>query len=448
VWHVRLQIGTKLGLSALIGILLVAGLIANDRFSKSHLVRVGAEAEREKQLMIEGMSAMLAVRGAQQQIGSIRLATSQNAIDVAVAELERLGASGQLHLSTAQGLTRDAAHRERLSAIDAKFADSLTAANDIARTQTVIVRLETERDQIWRSWTARIRAIEERLAPSASPLLTQILSADASFKTANNSALQFRMLQDETAMTAASIANERTAAALRRARDLAADAESIRAIAALSDLDLSFRRVLHETTLSSDQQSSIIANRTSALTAEISKLIDQVLAEGSLLSQRADIESKDTSERAATYAVAIGLAVIAILMALAVLSQVHIGRPIRAIGDVLLELARGNLNVRIPYRERGDELGDTARAAEKFRGQLVQLAELEASKAETAQRAADQRKRRRTDHRYRRTCGERPRSRRRHAGAERRQHADAVRLRGTLLHGSLVQRAIGRRCFG
>jgi methyl-accepting chemotaxis protein len=194
-------------------------------------------------------------------------------------------------------------------------------------------------------------------------------------------------------MTAASIANERTATALQRARDLAADAEGIRAIAALSDLHLSFRRVLHETALASDQQSSIIANRTSALTAEISKLIDQVLAEGSLLSQRADIESKDTSERAATYAVAIGLAVIAILMALAVLSQVHIGRPIRAIGDVLLELARGNLNVRIPYRERGDELGDTARAAEKFRGQLVQLAELEASKAETAQRAADQRKR-------------------------------------------------------
>jgi methyl-accepting chemotaxis protein len=43
-----------------------------------------------------------------------------------------------------------------------------------------------------------------------------------------------------------------------------------------------------------------------------------------------------------------------------------IAHPVRRIGRVLTELANGNKSVEIPYTDRGDEIGDAARAAQTF----------------------------------------------------------------------------------
>ncbi len=69
-----------------------------------------------------------------------------------------------------------------------------------------------------------------------------------------------------------------------------------------------------------------------------------------------------------------------------------IANPIRRIGEVLLELANGNKAVDVPYAERGDEVGDNARAAQTFKENLLRIEAMEAEQKETEQRAATQRK--------------------------------------------------------
>ena len=85
------------------------------------------------------------------------------------------------------------------------------------------------------------------------------------------------------------------------------------------------------------------------------------------------------------------LFVIAMLGGVAVFGAVAISRPIRHIGEVLMELAGGNKAVEVPYTDRGDEVGDNARAAQTFKEKLIRIEQLEAAEKATARRVAEQR---------------------------------------------------------
>jgi methyl-accepting chemotaxis protein len=87
-----------------------------------------------------------------------------------------------------------------------------------------------------------------------------------------------------------------------------------------------------------------------------------------------------------------GLFIIFILTSAAIFGAVAISGPIRHIGEVLVELAGGNKDVAVPYTDRGDEVGDNARAAQTFKEKLARIEQLEQAEKEAARRAADQRR--------------------------------------------------------
>jgi methyl-accepting chemotaxis protein len=84
--------------------------------------------------------------------------------------------------------------------------------------------------------------------------------------------------------------------------------------------------------------------------------------------------------------------VILVLLAVAILSSLTIGRPIRRIAEVQLLIAGGQNTVQIPYQDRWDEVGDAARAANIFRNNLLRMQELESDKKRSAEEAAFARK--------------------------------------------------------
>src|SRR4029077_4716681 len=72
-----------------------------------------------------------------------------------------------------------------------------------------------------------------------------------------------------------------------------------------------------------------------------------------------------------------GALVIFVLLVVAILSSLTIGRPIRRIAEVQLLIAGGRNTVQIPYQDRRDEVGDAARAANIFRNNLVRMQDME-----------------------------------------------------------------------
>jgi methyl-accepting chemotaxis protein len=131
---------------------------------------------------------------------------------------------------------------------------------------------------------------------------------------------------------------------------------------------------------------------TDALGAEINTLFDTAT---SALMAEADLQRQYADEArvfASHLDLGIGLFIVAVLGGLAAFGAIAISSPIRRSGEVLLELARGNRTIAVPYIDRRDEVGDNARAAQTFKEKLLRIDELEAAEKETARRTAEQRR--------------------------------------------------------
>jgi signal transduction histidine kinase/CheY-like chemotaxis protein len=119
---------------------------------------------------------------------------------------------------------------------------------------------------------------------------------------------------------------------------------------------------------------------------QINVLIEKVTSDAKELASQYMTAAAARMTKAAQISVGAGLFVVAILMGAAIFGVLSIGKPIRNIAGVLLQLADGSRGLDIPYTDRGDEVGDAARAARTFRDNLVRLEKLEAEQKEAAAR--------------------------------------------------------------
>jgi signal transduction histidine kinase/DNA-binding response OmpR family regulator len=119
---------------------------------------------------------------------------------------------------------------------------------------------------------------------------------------------------------------------------------------------------------------------------QINGLIERATSDARALASQRMSAAAAQMTRAGQISIGAGLFVAVILMGAAIFGVLSIGRPIRQIAGVLLQLADGSRGVDIPYTRRGDEVGDAARAARTFRDNLVRLEKLEAEQKETAAR--------------------------------------------------------------
>ena len=132
--------------------------------------------------------------------------------------------------------------------------------------------------------------------------------------------------------------------------------------------------------------------RASKIGAEIDALIEKATSAAGTLAMQRMAEAAARTAEAGQISVGFGFFVVVILMGAAAFGILSIGRPIHTIAGVLLQLAAGRRDVVIPFTERGDEVGDAARAARTFRDNLVRLEKFEAERKQEADRGLTERK--------------------------------------------------------
>jgi methyl-accepting chemotaxis protein len=69
-----------------------------------------------------------------------------------------------------------------------------------------------------------------------------------------------------------------------------------------------------------------------------------------------------------------------------------ITRPLATVTEAMKSLASGDTNVDVPHAERADEIGETAKAAQRFKDSLIRIDAMKAAQHEAEARAAAQRK--------------------------------------------------------
>ena len=119
---------------------------------------------------------------------------------------------------------------------------------------------------------------------------------------------------------------------------------------------------------------------------QINSLIERATSDARVVAFQRMTAAEAQLTKAGQISIGAGLFVVLILVGAAVFGVLLIGKPIRHIAGVLLQLADGSRGLDIPYTSRGDEVGDAARAARTFRDNLVRLEKLEAEQKEAAAR--------------------------------------------------------------
>lgn len=121
---------------------------------------------------------------------------------------------------------------------------------------------------------------------------------------------------------------------------------------------------------------------------QIDDLVEKAISAAQMrTSQRMAAATQRMSE-SAQINLSFGLFVICILIGAAAFGVLSIGRPIRQITAMLLKLAGGARGLNIPYTERGDEIGDAARAANTFQDNLMRLETVEGEQKQAAEHLA------------------------------------------------------------
>jgi methyl-accepting chemotaxis protein len=120
--------------------------------------------------------------------------------------------------------------------------------------------------------------------------------------------------------------------------------------------------------------------------------LDDVATDAAALSEKAANEAILGAAQAEHLRIGAGVAVAILFLGIALFASLAIGRPVRNVGAVLIQLANGNTGIRIPYLMRGDEVGDTARAASAFRDSLLRMAEIEIQQKAGVERSRTERK--------------------------------------------------------
>lgn len=111
-------------------------------------------------------------------------------------------------------------------------------------------------------------------------------------------------------------------------------------------------------------------------------------SQGALLSS--DLQTTRRQMQRVEVQIALSLAALVVLAGLAGwLTTRSITRPLKRLNDVLRQMAKGQFDVEVSGADRVDEIGDIARAAERFREEGIERRRLEAQAAEFQQHLED-----------------------------------------------------------
>jgi hypothetical protein len=164
------RIGNKLGLAGAFGVLLAAGMIANQITSETKVNEANTVADRYQAVADSALSAHLELRQMQLRARTIRLARSVTEVDQSLDELRKIDASGRKFVGFAQENALKAENKDRFEKIKALMTDYTAAITELGEAQKRLLAETDKRAEISQEWT---KALEAELGSTALAKLEQ-----------------------------------------------------------------------------------------------------------------------------------------------------------------------------------------------------------------------------------------------------------------------------------
>ena len=386
----KFRIGAKLGISTVLGVLLVAGMLVNQE-----RVERRVEAASESSAVLDGihrhlLEAQMGVQSLRGLNRMVRLASNASEADKAFAQMKTVAAALVDHTEAAAARS-GSEDRSRITAARAQVESYLEAAQVNLGLRKAVFPLHAQRNAIGNSVKRDYEQLmvlrELAQAKNRDAIEIEIRRGAERFAEARVAAWTYVATGDDAEIKAAHRFADDAAEAFASAQDLASDEELIRRIGSFQAVIPNFKAVVDETATLARKQADIIRDRMAPDAENATRTLAELADKAGQASTRSDMEARSERIGARRIVLVVGLAVVAILIGATIFSALVIGRPIRRIGEVLMRLADGDKNVEIPYTTRGDEVGDNARAAKAFRDNIDRMEMLEVERRNAEARA-------------------------------------------------------------
>ncbi|CAN5169011.1 methyl-accepting chemotaxis protein [soil metagenome] len=392
----KFRIVTKLGLTAGIGVLLVAGMLANEITgnesiaTSSRFVLINTSNKSD----LQGTDVSLArTEIAMRDIGG---ANTVAQLEKGVKDVRDHLAVASRHLKAAEDRATRQTTKDGYRAILAALEKYQTIANDLAAAKRAAIEGVLARAQESQNWS---RAFDALLAspvlaalPNHGEVELELRKANGAYNAARAAGWRFSAAAEPKQIEF--LSNEAAAAidALKRARKIAGEAGPTVAIDALLGAATKFKISAEAVAKAEERRFQIRDEQAVPLVADIGTRIVKLTEVANGFMQMRQDQLLAELHHVASVGLAVGALVVAMLIGSALFSVMTIARPIRRIGEVLLELADGNKTVTIPYTERSDEVGDNARAARTFKDNLIRMEQMELEQKDLEAATASRRK--------------------------------------------------------
>ncbi|BAR57062.1 putative methyl accepting chemotaxis protein [Bradyrhizobium diazoefficiens] len=395
----KVRIGTKLGLTASAGVLLVGGMLANRLIRNEQIADLSRLVVINTANKANAQGAELAVTRARLAIAEIGSASSADGLAKHLETLRGSIAGATTEIDAALERSKRAEAKELCREVKILLDASLKAGNDLGEARGTAVAEFAAASQIEEAWN---KALETLLASSAIAASQNRLNievalreADALFKAVSAADWHFTATGDAVQKDRIAERADAMIRVLKQVRQSADDkkiVDGVDALAALAALAGRYKAATGAAIKAEEAKRRIFDERVLPAAKEITTRVDKLVAANNEYMALRQSQLVTALEQATQVSLAVGVLVILVLAGSALFSVLSIARPIRRIGDVLLQLAGGNKAVEIPYTARGDEVGDNARAARTFRDNLIRIERMEADQKDQEAAAAAQRK--------------------------------------------------------
>ncbi|HMK79478.1 MAG TPA: methyl-accepting chemotaxis protein [Xanthobacteraceae bacterium] len=394
--NINLRIGTKLAISAGIGVLLVAGMLANQIVGGTSVAASSETAIAQRSLSQIGTDILANARGMMLGVRDLRLSQTGEEREKALASARARHDAIAKSVPEALKIIRLPEDRDRVHKVAALAGSYLSFAMEIAAAKDELFALVTKRQENGDAWRKHSAAWTQVLTGAgmqkAFELDLAMRDAASVFDDARTAGWRFAATGDAAQATRSREAVERALAQLQKLRGELDDKMLVAALDAVVQAVTDFKRIMGRYVQVSQAIEALVRDKALPAAAELGEQCDRLVAASIHQAEQASTRAAETSASTEHLGLGIGAFVIIVLVGSAVFGALSIARPIRRIAEVLLELGNGNKQVAVPYVGRGDEIGDAANAANTFKENLIRIEKMEAEQKEAERRAAAQRK--------------------------------------------------------
>jgi methyl-accepting chemotaxis protein len=394
--RLRFRIGGKLAIITGMAVVLVAGMTANQLISNNSVDRLSADAAFRRVIVDDLLAAHLDLQRAQLAVRDLRLADTPDEIKTAYALSQRQQNEVARHLDAALRLVDRAENRDRMQkVIELNRAYGQAAADLLKAGEDFSVLLDKRHD----ATVAFTKAIEAMLAsPALAGLANRqdveraLNAIEIRLEAAHGASWRYAAKHEPAQQQTVVTRNAEIVDLIARARGLVGDADMSHGMDSLRELAATLAKLHQEISANIGLRADIAAQRAMPISREADQILTTAVEMARRLSEASDARAGSERTAAGRLGIGLGFVVILVLIGSTAFSMLNIARPVRRIGEVLVAIANGNKAIDIPYSHRGDEVGDNARAAVKFKDNLLQIERMEAEKQQSdAERAARRR---------------------------------------------------------